>query len=726
MVARTLEWLAPRLAASTDGSARRAEAVAVVEILRQSFDDPTLLQLAALACAGDSISIAEVKAEFGEPVAIQLESIRRLARLGELSARNGAAKPGTQIEALRRMTLAMATDIRVVLIRLAIRLNYLRTQVQAGTAPAGAIVRETLEVLSPLANRLGLWQLKWELEDLAFRFDDPAAYQRIVAELEDGREQREQFLQRACATLERELAALRIRPLISGRPKHIYSIHGKMRTKQIGLSQVMDLRAIRIIVADRDACYQVLSLVHRLWSPVPGEFSDYIASPKANGYQSLHTVVKGDDGRPFEIQIRTGEMHRAAEYGLASHWAYKEASVGVAGSGKSRVNDRAQLQWLRQLLAWQAELGSSLRAPTGSSAARLPGAAAKASIATAGSKPERAHHEGLRYDGLHHEQSNDERSVNEKSHDENSDDKESGQRIFVLTPQGRVIELPEHATPVDFAYHVHTDLGHRCRGARVDGQMVPLNTALRNGQTIEIVAANKAHKAIGPSRDWLNASLGYARSNRARAKVRQWFSAQQLEQSLSLGRERVERAMQREGKTALSMEELAGRLSVAADSQLAQGAVLVVGVDLLLTQLARCCRPVPPDPIAGFVTRGRGISVHRQDCKSLQRLRAVAAERIVGTTWGAASDRGKLRVYEAELWVMADDRSLLSRDILDVCARDRTAVSALTTQARTGHSNQVRINLRAQVSDQRALDKLMAAIRSVPGVQAVGRRQASS
>ncbi len=735
-----LNWLRDRLSAGPVAQQVLTEAIAMVEIVQISFNDPVLLQLAALSGAGEQVSSAEVAEHFGLQLAKLLESVGQLNRVGLISGRSGAQKAGAEQEILRRMMLAMAVDIRVVLIRLAQRLRTLRKHADSKTAPTADVARETLEVLSPLANRLGLWQIKWELEDLAFRFLEPITYKRIAAELEERRIEREQFLVAACSRVSAELVALGCKATVSSRPKHIYSIHGKMQAKQIPQSRVLDLRGMRIIVADVNTCYQALSLVHRIWSPVAGEYDDYIAKPKPNGYQSLHTVVRADDGRALEIQIRTTQMHHAAEFGLASHWAYKEASVGVAGSGGARVSDRGQLNWLRQLLAWQQDLGQAMTPPS--------------QLLTANSRPLPTRANLVGGTKTSEAQASDEAGI------------ESNRRIFVLTPQGRVIELPEHATPIDFAYHVHTDLGHRCRGARVDSQMVPLNTPLRNGQTIEVITANKGLAQTGPSMDWLNVGLGYLRSARARAKVRQWFNAQQQAQLLLIGRERVERAMQREGKTSTSLPLIASRLGlttpeelflacardelgpraleqairneladlrltpepnlplsrpgVAPPSASAQGSVLVVGVDLLLTQLARCCRPIPPDTICGFVTRGRGISVHRQNCTSLQRLFTVAPERIVETTWGSRVQQGRPRTYSAEITVEGDDRSGLARDMLDACARDRVGVTSLTPTARGASS---RFQVLIEVADSVALEKAMTTIRSLPGVHAVARRQ---
>ncbi len=732
-------WMSERLPGGADTDRMLSDGVAMVAILRVSFSDPVLLQLAALSSVDDRIAMAEIADRFGLALARLLVSVRQLIRVGHLSGRARAQKAGSDLETLRRMTLAMALDIRVVLIRLAHRLHELRVHAGAKTRPTPDVARDTLEVLSPLANRLGLWQLKWELEDLAFRFLEPATYKGIAAELEERRIEREQFLLVACRRVATEFEALGCKTTVSSRPKHIYSIHCKMQAKQVPLSRILDLRGMRIIVDDVDTCYQALSLVHRIWTPVAGEYDDYIAKPKPNGYQSLHTVVQADDGRALEIQIRTLQMNHAAEFGLASHWAYKEASVGVAGSGSARASDRHQLDWLRQLLAWQDDLGQTMTPPTAAS----PVASARASSTRSS-------------------------VTGTSSADSDADLSPSGRRIFVLTPQGRVIELPEHATAVDFAYHVHTDLGHRCRGARVDGHMVPLHTSLKNGQTVEVILTNKGSTQTGPSRDWLNPELGYLKSVRGRAKVRQWFNAQQQTQLLGLGRERVERAMQREGKTATSLELIATRLGLANPDELflasardelgpraleqavrdevpdarsarnavepntllpraksdaihagTQGSVLVVGVDLLLTQLARCCRPIPPDAICGFVTRGRGISVHRQSCASLQRLFNVAAERIVDTTWGSRIEQGRPRSYSAEISVEGDDRGSLARDLFDACARDRVGVSSLSTTARGASS---RLLMLLEVADLAALEKAMATLRAVPGVFAVARQ----
>ncbi len=459
--------------------------------------------------------------------------------------------------------------------------------------------------------------------------------------LDEKRAERESFIDEALARLRRMLADAGIRAEVTGRPKHIYSIYSKMRSKGLAFEQVYDVRGMRVIVDEIAQCYQALALVHSAWTPVESEYDDYIVRPKSNGYQSLHTVVGDDAGRTLEVQIRTRRMHEHAELGVAAHWRYKEG-------GKGRDDDEGRVAWLRQLLAWRAEVDAP---PTGAPA------------------PE--------------------------------------ERIYVLTPQARVVELPSGGTPLDFAYHIHSELGHRCRGARVNGAMVPLNTPLVTGQTVEIVSA----KTGGPSRDWLNPELGYLRSARSRAKVRQWFNALEFEQSVSAGREIVEKELQRLGKTAMKLDDLAKRLgfdkvdelcaaatkeefSVRSieqaiaptpvepepaphllagkprDATPGRGKVLVVGVDSLLTQLARCCRPAPPDDIGGYVTRGRGVSIHRAACSNLQALIRRQPERVVEVAWGHEVDA----VYPVELLVIAQDRQGLLRDISEIFVREKLNV----------------------------------------------------
>ena len=704
-------------ASMVDTAGDGAEAVAdhaagtltILEALR--VDEATRLA-GVLFGPGKALPLDEIESRFGTDVRVLVEAMRELLRLKDLTLKADAPSTGEELETLRRMTLAMASDIRVVLIRLASRLQTLRHHARTRMAPAPAVARETLEVLAPLANRLGLGQLKWELEDLAFRFLEPELYRGIAGQIEERRLEREQFVDGAVERLRAALREAGVVAEVSGRPKHLYSIYNKMRSKDLSFDQVQDLRAFRVLVADTRDCYTVLGVVHEIWPPIPREFDDYISRPKPNGYQSLHTVVIAEDDRPLEIQIRTRAMHQHAEFGVASHWRYKEASTGVAsGSPQARV------EWMRQLLMWQQEVGATLGGK----------------FSTAG--------EG------------------------------EGERIYLLTPQAKVIELPAGSTPVDFAYHVHSGLGHRCRGARVDGHLVPLNTVLRNGQTIEVVVARAGSAQDGPSRDWLNPQLGFVRSPRARAKVRQWFNALELERDLANGREKVERVLQREGRTVLALDELARRLKLASADELflavnreeigprmleeavreaepsrapqgeaealqrltrpsrsgASGGspVRVVGVDFLMTQLARCCRPAPPDPIVGFVTRGRGVSVHRLNCSNFAESARRSPERVLETAWGdwqastqapagkKSSASGARRVYPVDVILRANDRQGLLRDVSDVFSRDRLNVTEVRTRSQSGVAQ---MQFTIEVTDIAQLDQTLGAVRGVDGV----------
>ena len=740
-VERALAWAAERVGDARGRSGERYldHARASIEILRELGVDEPVLVAAALISPADSLPLRAIGAQFGDEVARLVDGMRQIQRLRELHSMPGAAAQG-QVETLRRMLLAMATDIRVVLLRLASRLHTLRYHAAQRRTPDAAIARETLEVLAPLANRLGLWQLKWELEDLAFRFVDPDTYRELAHQLEERRVEREAFVAAALQRLRGELAAAGLRAEVSGRPKHLYSIYSKMRNKGRALEEISDLRGLRVIVDTVAQCYAALGVVHAMWAQVPQEFDDYIARPKPNGYRSLHTVVVADDGRPLEVQIRTRDMHRFAEYGVASHWRYKERGPGgtARGARAAEADHDEQIAWMRQLLAWQREVGQALGSAQ---------AAADAADAPAAGQP----------------------AAQPAAVDE---------RIYVLTPQARVIELPLGATPIDFAYHVHTSLGHRCRGARVDGHMVPLNTPLQNAQTVEIVAAKETGQE-GPSRDWLNSQLGYVRSPRTRNKVRQWFNALELERASAAGRERVERVLQREGRTALSFEDLARRLgfdavatmfvAVARDEigprqleEAVRGAaagapgagsaaggaplagagetpplaprrrgreaggrgdgVLVVGIGSLMTQLARCCRPVPPDGIVGFVTRGHGVSVHREGCATFARMADQAPERVIATAWGEDALTGgdaRSRRFPVDVEVRASDRPGLLRDITELFARDRLNVIAVQTLSRRQEAS---MRFTVEVPDATQLARTLSAVRDVNGVIQARRR----
>ena len=605
-----------------------------------------------------------------------------------------------QTENVRKMLLAFSRDLRVVLLRLASRLQTMRYHAATKLRASPAMARETMQVFAPLANRLGIWQIKWELEDLAFRELEPDTY-RDVAHLLDGkRVEREAFVEQVRARLQADLRAQGIQAKVSGRPKHIYSIVKKMRGKSLPFDQVYDLHALRVIVPSVKDCYATLSWVHSQYQSIEAEFDDYIARPKPNGYQSLHTVVRDKDGRAIEIQIRSQAMHDHAESGVAAHWAYKEAGTkGYAGVSAASDYD-AKIAVLRQLLAWERDLAGS------------------------------ASHSNLFED-----------------------------RIYVLTPDAAVIELPQGATPVDFAYAVHTSVGHRCRGAKVDGAMVPLNTPLRSGQTVEVNAAKEG----GPSLDWLNADLGYLQSPRSKAKVRGWFNARAQAETVARGREAVEKLLQREGKTALKLDDLAAQLGFrAADAlfelvgkdefslrnielllrpappptpdevvalkrpripgETGKGGVLVVGVESLLTTLARCCRPAPPDAISGYVTRGRGVAIHRSDCVNFRQMSRRTPERAIPVEWG--TPRGdRPAVYPVDVVVEAGDRQGLLRDISEVFSKEKMNVIGVKTQSmRDAQGGTAWMTFTIEVTDSSRLPHVLGQVMRVGGVRAARRR----
>jgi GTP pyrophosphokinase len=654
-----------------------------------------------------------IKEQFGAEVGRLVQGARELLRLSGIAsgASDGSEDAPLQKEMLRKMLLAMAADLRIVLLRLASRLQTLRWHASAKVPCKPDLARETLDLYTPLANRLGIWQIKWEMEDLAFRFTEPARYKEIAGLLEEKRTEREQFIAQTVHQLSAALKKMEIVADITGRPKHIYSIYNKMRHKELDFSQLFDVRAMRIIVQTERDCYNALGLVHELWVPMADEFDDYISRPKPNGYRSLHTVVADESGRPFEVQIRTRAMHEFAEFGMAAHWRYKEsprpgANEATAATGQY---DR-QLAWMRQLLAWNTE------------AAARPGSGAATDRHSSEPMP-----------------------------------KQAEERIYVLSPQARVIELPAGATPVDFAYYLHTDLGHRCRGARIDGQMVPLQTQLQTGQTVEIVTT----KSGGPSRDWINPQLGFLASPRSRAKVRAWFNAIELQQRITQGQALVEKELQRLGKTAINLEHLAQQLGFAQADDLyiavakeefslrqidavfqpaaavaepsleslivhgsraerggagTKSGVLVVGVDSLMTQLARCCRPAPPDAISGFVTRGRGVSIHRADCASFLALKVRQAERVIDVTWGQAEAQA---LYPVDVHVQAQDRAGLLRDLSEVFARLRLNVVGVNTHSK---ASMAYMSFTVEIHDGGELQRVLLALREVGGVLTAERR----
>ncbi|HSW03307.1 RelA/SpoT family protein [Aquabacterium sp.] len=670
---------------------------------------PAMRAAAYLVYAGDYLQRPEemVAKAFGESYASLVVHTRKLVQI-QRAAREAQAdheQHAHQTERVRKMLLAFSRDLRVVLLRLASRLQTLRWYASSKQPCPAALALETQQVFAPLANRLGIWQVKWELEDLAFRFLQPALYKQVAQQLAQTRVERERSVQQVRQHLADALAAVGITAEVQGRPKHLYSIWKKMQGKSLSIEKVFDARALRVIVADVPACYAALSRVHECFRAVPGEYDDYIAKPKANGYQSLHTVVLCDDGRPVEVQIRTAAMHEHAEHGVAAHWAYKEAGakgyagVSAAGDFEERVAE-ARKAVLRQLLAWERDY--------------------------AGQSPE---------------------SSTSPAFDD---------RIYVFTPQATVIELPAGATPIDFAYSLHTDLGHRCRGARVDGAMVPLNTPLANGQTVEVIAAKEG----GPSLDWLNSELGYLKAHRSRSKVRAWFNAQAMSVTIARGRELVEKALQREGRTALKLDDLAAQLGFKGAEALfevvgkdeyslrhienllrpvepptpeadniplkrargAEGGVLVVGVESLLTQLARCCRPAPPDAIGGYVTRGKGVAIHRANCTNFRHMAAQQPDRVIAVAWGE-TPKNREAAYPVDVLVEAADRPGLLRDISEVFSKDKLNVIGVHTQTvRDVTGGTAFMTFTIEVSDANRLAAMLRLVAQVPGVRRTRRR----
>lgn len=664
------------------------QAASIVAELRLNAD---AVIATLLSSAPDCLpnGLVAVRQRCGDAVGKLIEGIatmRRIQSLVRVSQQHDAAA-GDQAEALRKMLLAMVEDIRVVLVTLALRTQTMHYLSHCDEQVRRTIARETLDVFAPLANRLGVWQIKWELEDLGFRFMEPATYKRIASLLDERRADREGFINAAIARLREELLQQGIVADLQGRPKHIYSIYKKMQKKRLDFSELYDIRAIRILVNTMPECYTALGIVHNLWQPVPGEFDDYISQPKGNAYRSLHTVVIGPEDKALEVQIRTFEMHEHAEYGVAAHWRYKEGGEGDRGYEE-------KIAWLRQLLDWREDMSSQ-------------------------------------------------QQVTEAFKSELFND-----TIYVLTPQGRVIALPKGSTPIDFAYHVHTDLGHRCRGAKVNGHIVPLGTALENGQRVEILAAKEG----GPSLDWLH--QGYLQSHRAITKVRYWVRQQNLDVAIEAGKTIFERELARAGthpnieaiadqfgfrdtndfyasigQNEISRLQLAHALVPAtpeapldAEEIVRQAradthgeGILIEGVDKLLTLLAKCCKPVPPDAVMGFVTKGRGISIHRTDCPTLKRLSGQAPERLITADWG----KNLGHVFATDITVEAHDRQSLLRDISDVLSRAKVNVTAVNTLSR---DTRAQMRFTVEIRDGTSLRRVLDQIGQVPGVIAAGRR----
>lgn len=627
------------------------------------------------------VPLSEVEAKFGPEVSRLVDGTTKLGKLSWKG--DGESRQESQVQNLRKMLLAMAQDLRVVFIKLADRLHNMRTLGVLAPEKRKQVAQETLEVYAPLAHRLGIWQLKWQLEDLAFRYLEPREYHRIARMVATKRAQRESFINEVVQILRQELERAEIKADVFGRPKHIYSIYDKMKryaAQGRDFNDIHDLFAVRILVhtEEESDCYKALGVVHNLWHPIPEEFNDFIANPKDNGYKSLHTTVMCKGTTPLEIQIRTYKMHETAEFGLAAHWRYKEG-------GKKEKGFEDKIAWLRQLIEWQSELSSE------------------------------EFMESLRTELLL-------------------------DQVFVFTPKGEIISLPKGATPLDFAYRIHTELGHRCIGAKVNGKLVPLNYELKSGEIVGIMTT-KADR--GPSMDWLNPDLGFVKTPHAREKIRQWFKKQERAQNIERGREILERELKRLGVTISSLEEIARQFNYSdpddflaaigyggiTPHQLAlklvaepvetspvvkpssvkavsHSGIQVLGVGDLLSHLANCCHPVPGDNIIGYITRNRGVSVHRQDCINIQRVEDK--RRLIEVSWGKVQ-----KVYPVDIQIDAWDRVGLLRDITTIVADAKVNIAGISTEY---HDDIISVFATLEIANMAELTHLLSRIQGVRGV----------
>ncbi|MCL6430441.1 MAG: bifunctional (p)ppGpp synthetase/guanosine-3',5'-bis(diphosphate) 3'-pyrophosphohydrolase [Anaerolineae bacterium] len=662
--------------------------VAVAAILTDLRLDAAAIQAALLHDVPEdtSVALADIRDQFGDEVARLVDGVTKLRKIKRKSRLDTATTfEREQAENLRKIFLATVDDIRVILIKLADRLHNMQTLGPLSRERQVRTARETLEIFAPLANRLGIWQLKWQLEDLSLRYLDPEAYYQIASYLSERREERDAYIQRVATMLKARLEAEGIPAQVTGRPKHLYSIYQKMYEKARTFDQIYDVRGVRVIVSTERDCYAALGLVHSMWRPIPGEFDDYIAMPKDNMYQSLHTAVVGPEGKPLEVQIRTTAMHQVAEYGIAAHWRYKEHA-------RRNASLEAKIAWLRQVSEWRGDV-----------------------------KDPEEFVDSLKTDVF-------------------------PERVYVFTPKGDIVDLPAGATPVDLAYYIHSEIGDHCRGAKVDGRLVSLDYRLRTGEQVEILTSKKG----GPSRDWLNPSLGYITTARARQKVRQWFRRQQREQNIALGREILEREMKRLGLEQQSFEEIARlfkysrvedflaaigygdispiQIANKIDDAAARKPDLkisplresradfrVTGVGDLLTRLAKCCNPVPGDRIVGFITRGKGITIHRADCSTLKHIEET--ERLISVSWGPTRE-----VYPVVIHIEALDRQGLLRDIAAVVSDAGISMSAANV---TTHDDQTAtIVATLGISSIGQLSEIMSKIESIRDVVEVHRQMA--
>ena len=682
------------------GEPYMAHPIAVTKILVEMRMDVSTLAAGLLHDVAEDteFTIEYIQENFGPVIAMLVDGVTKLKRINELG-NTRSAMSDSKAESLRKMFLAMVEDIRVVLIKLADRLHNMRTLGSQKDFKRRRIARETLEIFAPLANRLGIWRIKSELEDLSFRYLEPASYRDIAKAIQQKQDERDKWVIRLKAELERELAKAGIVAEVSARTKHIYSIWRKMKRKEVNFDQIYDVYGFRVIVDSEAQCYAALGIVHSLWHPIPGEFDDYIANPKNNMYRSLHTAVLSKrSGRPMEVQMRTHDMHNVAEYGIASHWQYKEQT-------KHDADFQRKVAWIRQLMEWRQDVTDA------------------------------------------------DEFMNSMKTDVFKD------RVFVFTPQGDVVDLPAGATPIDVAYAIHTELGHRCRGANINGRLVPLDYKLKNGDQVMIIAAKRG----GPSRDWFNPNLEYVETQRARSKIRTWLRKQGRDENVQRGRQMLEKELRRlsvsQSAEALSklftydklddfyaaigygdvnsqqiaqriidqerreQERLALKNGFLIHTRVNRGSpklkdgLVVQGVEGLLTQLGRCCSPVPGDPITGYVTKGRGVTIHRTDCPNVSTsVRRGQTHRLLDVQWTA----GGQETYPVKIQISAYDRSGLMRDVASLVADAH--INMLSVEALTGQKdNLALINATLEIEDVAQLMRILTKIDRLPNIVDVRR-----
>ncbi|PCK08269.1 MAG: GTP diphosphokinase [Alteromonadaceae bacterium] len=673
----------------------------MAEILSELHMDEDTLVAAILyrSIRENKLSLEEVRRDYGATVTKMIDGVRRMAAITTFTNHDTDAVFGQQsdeqAENVRKMLVAMVDDVRVALIKLAERTCAIRAVKKAKAEKRLRVAREVSDIYAPLAHRLGIGHIKWELEDLAFRYLQPYDYKYIAKLLDERRLDRQTYIDEITSVLEEKLSAENIKADISGRAKHIYSIWRKMRRKNIGFSEVYDIRAVRILVDTERECYAVLGIVHALWRNIPYEFDDYIATPKENGYRSLHTAVVGSENRALEVQIRTHGMHEEAEFGVCAHWRYKNTDSDDVGSYEQKI------EWLRQVLDWHDEIG------------------------------------GLEWE----------------EHLPKSIEQD---RIYVFTPDGHVIELPDRATPVDFAFKIHTDVGIRCRGAKVNGKIVPLNHALRTADQVEVIKG----KRESPSRDWLNDGLGYITTSKARSRLHNWFKQQDRDQNIADGRalldhefkrlavdrleydllikklnvkslddlyaavgnadvsvDRVIQAAHRLLKTDGVSDEPAVSLIGRASNSETDADIYIDGVGNLLSHIAQCCKPIPGDSISGYITLGRGVSIHRQDCSNILQKQTEEPDRIIAVDWAEEPDQ----LYSVGIYIEAFDRHGLLRDITTLLDREKVNVSAMRTQS-LKEKNVVEMSITIEIVDFSELSRVLGKLNHLPNVCSVRRQ----